>query len=83
MWLTVSVQFGGCVVERHGGSGSVSGPPCFQGFPFMFTMASGGDRLPLGFLVDCEPPVVVGPLIFTEASGGHRLPLAVCYSLLL
>ena len=34
-------------------SGRGCEPPCFQGFPFIITMASGGDRLPLS--MSCVP----------------------------
>ena len=61
--------WGGGVVGRQSVFGSASGPPGVQGIPFMFTMASGDDRLPVIFLVYCEPPAVVGHLF------SHRPPV--------
>ena len=46
----------------------------------MFTMASGGDRLPLGLLVYCEPPAVVGHLI---SKGLRWSPASSCSVLFL
>ena len=62
-----------CAIGRHGG------PPCLQGFPFMFIMASGGDRLPLAFLCSASLPLWSG-ISFHE--GIRSWPASCCSSFL-